>query len=84
MKWGLLIGNRARRQLRRLSSGEREKIDEAFSEMCENPYEGDVKVLRGRKSLRRRVGDWRILFDLDQVTHVIRVTAVERRGSSTY
>ena len=34
--------------------------------MCENPYEGDVKVLRGRNSLRRRVGDWRVLFDLDQ------------------
>jgi mRNA-degrading endonuclease RelE of RelBE toxin-antitoxin system len=84
MKWGLLIGNRARRQLRRLSSGERDNIDEAFSEMCENPYAGDVKILRGRDSLRRRVGYWRILFELDQEYHLIKVTAVKRRGSNTY
>lgn len=84
MKWGLLIGNRAQRQLRRLTASEREHIDDAFAEMCRDPFNGDVKFLGGRDALRRRVGEWRILFEFDQRLHAIRVIAVERRSSTTY
>lgn len=84
MKWSLLIANRAKRQLRRLPAADRDRIDEAFSEMCDNPFKGDVKFLRGLSALRRRVGDWRILFELNDAKRVILVTAVERRGSNTY
>jgi len=84
MKWGLQIGNRAKRQLRRLSGAEREVVDEVFTELCNDPFQGDIKVLRGLGSLRRRVGDWRIMFDLDHANRVIKVTSVERRGSTTY
>jgi mRNA interferase RelE/StbE len=84
MKWGLLITNRARRQLRRLPAEERDHIDEAFSQMCEDPFKGDVKSLRGLDALRRRVGDWRILFELSETKRIIIVTAIKRRGSNTY
>lgn len=84
MKWGLLIGNRAKRQLRRLSVGEREIINGVFSQLCDDPFHGDVKFLRGLDSLRRRTGDWRIIYELDHANAVIKVTAVERRGTSTY
>ena len=84
MKWGLLIANRAKRQFRRLSPSERDTIDQALLEMRDNPFHGDVKFLRGLGSLRRRVGDWRILYDLDEAQKIIRVTAIKRRGSNTY
>jgi mRNA-degrading endonuclease RelE of RelBE toxin-antitoxin system len=84
MIWGLLIGNRAKRQLRRLSNNEREAINEVFSQLCENPFQGDVKFLRGLDSLRRRVGNWRIIYELDHAKNVVNVTAVERRGTTTY
>jgi len=84
MKWGLQIGNRAKRQLRRLSGAEHEVVNEVFSELCNDPFQGDIKVLRGLGALRRRVGDWRIMFDLDHANRVIKVTSVERRGSTTY
>ena len=84
MKWGLLIGNRAKRQLGGLPADGREQINKAFSQMCEDPFEGDVKFLRGLHSLRRRVGDWRILFELSETERIILVTAVKRRGSNTY
>ena len=84
MKWGLLIASRAKRQLRRLSAEDRDRIDEAFSEMCEDPFDGDVKFLRGVNALRRRVGDWRILFELDEKKRIIFIDAVKRRGSNTY
>ena len=53
--------------------------------MCRDPFGGDVKFLRGLNgALRRRVGDWRILYDLNSESKVIVVTAVKRRGSNTY
>jgi mRNA-degrading endonuclease RelE of RelBE toxin-antitoxin system len=84
MKWGLVITSRAKRQFRRLSADERDDIDQAFSEMCDNPFQGDVKFLRGLDTMRRRVGDWRILYELNEAKKFIVVTAIKRRGSTTY
>jgi mRNA interferase RelE/StbE len=84
MKWGLVIASRAKRQFRRLAANDRDKIDQAFSEMCDDPLRGDVKFLRGLDALRRRVGDWRILYELDESNRLIVVTAIRRRSSSTY
>jgi mRNA-degrading endonuclease RelE of RelBE toxin-antitoxin system len=85
MKWGLAITSSAKRQLRRLSSPERYLINRAFDEMCEDPFSGDVKFLHGLDgALRRRIGDWRVLYELNHEHKVIIVTAVKRRGSNTY
>lgn len=84
MKWGLAVASRAKRQFRRLPAGDRDAIDATFSEMCVDPFSGDVKRLRGSDGWRRRVGDWRILYRLDEPNKVIVVTAINRRGSNTY
>jgi len=85
MKWGLVIASRAKRQLRRLTVTELQLIDAAFSEMRHNPYHGDVQFLKGSdNAFRRRIGDWRILYDLEPEHKVIVITAVKRRGSNTY
>jgi len=50
-----------------------------------NPYSGDIKFLRGAAgALRRRVGVWRILFDVHKDKHLVIVLAVKRRRSTTY
>jgi mRNA interferase RelE/StbE len=85
MKWGLAITNPAKRRLRRLSAPERREINRAFSLMCNDPFQGDIKFLRGASgTIRKRVGDFRIFYELHQDNKVIVVTAVERRGSNTY
>jgi mRNA interferase RelE/StbE len=85
MKWGLLIANRAKRQFGRLSHSERDLINEAFAELSKNPFHGDVKFLRGMNGvLRRRVGNWRLLFELHEPKHIIAILAIERRGTNTY
>jgi mRNA interferase RelE/StbE len=81
----LVITNPAERGLRKVPRVDLEHIDNAFAEMCSDPYSGDVKFLRGMGSaFRRRVGDWRILFELDKDRRLIVVLAVMRRGSKTY
>jgi len=85
MKWGLAITSSAKRQLRRVPAPKLGQINRAFSDMCEDPFSGDVKCLRGLDgALRRRVGDWRVLYELNPDHKVIVVTAVKRRGSNTY
>jgi mRNA-degrading endonuclease RelE of RelBE toxin-antitoxin system len=79
MKWGLAIGSRAKRQLCGLADFERHQIDRTFSEMCHNPYHGDVQFLKGSNgALRRKVGDWRVLYDLEPEHKAIVITAIKR------
>ena len=46
---------------------------------------GDVLQLTGeRAAFRRRVGHWRLFFDLDSDHRLVDVVAIERRTSTTY
>jgi mRNA-degrading endonuclease RelE of RelBE toxin-antitoxin system len=85
MTWGFLIADRAKRQLRRFSAEEREYIDLVFEEMCADPYADDVKFLKGTsRGLSRRVGTWRIVYEVEPKRHIIAIVSVERRSSNTY
>jgi mRNA-degrading endonuclease RelE of RelBE toxin-antitoxin system len=60
-------------------------MDVTFGQMCANPYHGDIRFLKGvNGGLRRRVGDWRIFYELELEHKIIVVTAIKRRGSNTY
>lgn len=57
----------------------------ALDEMRQNPFTGDIARLTNQASaFRRRVGDWRIFFDIDPENRVVEVTAIERRTTTTY
>ena len=85
MKWGLVLANRARRALKRASHTEPARIRSELNAMTDDPYSGDTKMLKGSGgALRRRVGEWRIIFDTLPERHLIIVTEIARRGSHTY
>jgi mRNA-degrading endonuclease RelE of RelBE toxin-antitoxin system len=53
--------------------------------MQDDPLHGDVQALRNQStSYRRRVGNYRILFDLDLATRTVLVHDVLRRSTTTY
>jgi mRNA-degrading endonuclease RelE of RelBE toxin-antitoxin system len=56
---------------------------QALDTMQQDPYSGDIKRLHPA-GWRRRVGSYRIFFDLLIDAKRIVVTAVERRTSTTY
>lgn len=85
MTWGLVITKPAERDLRHVSGSDLKRIDAAFHVMIDDPFGGDTRMLRGMNGAsRRRVGQWRILFELDLQRHLIVVLAVKRRASHTY
>jgi mRNA-degrading endonuclease RelE of RelBE toxin-antitoxin system len=85
MPWDLLITRPAERDLRAPSSDDLRRINTAFETMRTDPYGGDVKFLAGTAgALRRRVGVWRILFEVHQRERRVVILGVKRRTSTTY
>jgi mRNA-degrading endonuclease RelE of RelBE toxin-antitoxin system len=83
--WEIVLAGPARKSLERVPSPDRERIEATLREMVENPFLGDLKLLKGQhKTFRRRVGAWRIFFFRVQNEKRIVVSAIERRTSSTY
>jgi mRNA-degrading endonuclease RelE of RelBE toxin-antitoxin system len=52
--------------------------------MRTNPFGGDIRKLQGLNGFRRRVGDWRIFFEVLPEGREVIIAAVERRTSTTY
>jgi mRNA interferase RelE/StbE len=85
VSWRLTFSRNAQRSLRRLPPEGRRRIDGAIAEMERDPLSGDVVILKDCPvGYRRRIGPYRILFDVDQVTRSIQVQEIERRTSTTY
>jgi len=84
MEWTVVLVGPARKALKRIAAGDRTRILAALGEMQENPFRGDICKLQGLPGFRRRVGNWRIFFELiPERKHVV-ISAIERRTSTTY
>jgi len=83
--WGVSPRKAADKTVARAPEKERKQLRRALEDMRTNPMSGDVVRLTGqRPSFRRRLGHWRIFFDLDNERRLVDVVAIERRTSTTY
>jgi len=73
----ILFTPAATRQWVKLSNDVRRRIDARLSEFAA-AGKGDVKRLKGRTGVRLRVGDWRVIFEENDV-HIIIVAVGHRR-----
>ena len=85
MNWNLLVAGPAQKQLRRIPEKDRERVKAALLAIEDEPFSGDLVRLRAQPAAwRRRVGSYRILFDVDYEKRHVVVTAIVRRTSVTY
>jgi len=85
LSWRLTFSRNAQRSLRRLPAEARRRLDGAIAEMERDPLSGDVVLLQDYPvGYRRRVGPYRILFDVDRATRSVQVADIERRTSTSY
>lgn len=84
MSWTVLATPRARKSLERAPAQDRRRVEAAIEAMRADPLSGDVVKLKDMEAFRRRVGDWRIVFDIDFGARAVRVFDVLRRTSTTY
>ena len=84
MKWEFIVEADAKRRLRRFPRKDQERIAAALIEMESDPFSGDIVKLKGTAGFRRRVGAFRIFFDINFEAHRVEVTDIVRRTSTTY
>lgn len=76
---------RAERVVARAPRHEESRIRAALTELASDPFSGDVTRLKHeRTAFRRRVGDWRIFFDVNPERQLVEVRFIERRTTTTY
>ena len=83
--WLVVLAGPALKSLKRIPALDQKRIRVALDAMENNPLQGDVRKIKGsREGFRRRVGDWRIFFDIYPDESRVVVTAIERRTATTY
>ena len=71
----------ALKTLRRIPRNAADLIRKKVQEVADDPAEArNVKTLKGRDGYRLRVGDWRIVYDLDDGVLVLIVIEIGPRG----
>ncbi len=86
MTWTVVLTRRAERRLQQVRGADLERLIAAIDQMAEAPHLGDTKALKGKHTglYRRRVGNWRIIFTIDDGILVVQVIDIVRHSSTTY
>ena len=83
--WVLQIDPQVLKILKRFPQKDSNRIVSAVESLSNNPYEGDIQKMKGEKNVwRRRIGSYRIFFELLSEQNIIHVYSVERRTTQTY
>jgi mRNA interferase RelE/StbE len=77
VKYSLEIKQSAQRELDGLNDGLFARIDRKILALADNPRPAGCKKLKGyRDQWRIRVGDWRVLYIIDDAAKVVRIARV--------
>lgn len=79
--YDIIFSKQAKKFVDKQDKVTKKRIRNAMLELSENPYRAkDVKKLKGDNAYRKRVGDFRIIFDIIDLKLVINVLKVDNRG----
>lgn len=84
MNWIVFVGNRARKNLKGFPQDDRENIRSALRQLVINPFAGDIEKMEGEAVWRKRVGSYRIKYEIRQSERLVYVFEIKRRTSTTY
>jgi mRNA interferase RelE/StbE len=85
MAWNLELAGPAQKDFQRLPLRDQARVKAALLAMQEDPFRGDIKRLKGQSTAwRRRVDNYRIIYDLHFEQRLIVVAGILRRSSTTY
>lgn len=81
MSYRVLVDSRAALSLGKLPKDVLERVDQAIVRLSEDPRPVGVKMLRGRlkEGWRIRVGEYRILYRIDDASREVRIFDIGHR-----
>ena len=85
MNWQVVAHNKTRKQLKRFSKKDIARIMAALDQFEINPFFGDIEKMEGEKNVwRKRVGSYRISFEIYMDKRIVFVFDIKRRTTTTY
>lgn len=85
MNWQLIIDPYARKYIKRIPHNDAKHITVVLRELAANPYAGDIARMDKEENIwRRRVGSYRIFYEVHTAEKLINVFEIQRRTSKTY
>ena len=79
MKYSLFILPRAQREMASLGPQEREKIRKAILGLQEHPRPAQSRKLTGRDGWRMRVGNYRVIYEIDDAVRSVTILNLGHR-----
>ena len=80
MEYTITIARSARRELQALALDMAERVLERIESLSANPRPPGCRKLRGSNDLWRiRIGDYRVVYRIDDTHHIVDVTVVRHR-----
>ncbi len=85
MNWKVKIAKGASKAMKRFPKKDAERLLFVLEEFQVDPYQGDIEKIRGEDNVwRRRVGNYRILYEVVPRQKSVDVFRIERRTTTTY
>jgi mRNA interferase RelE/StbE len=78
--WHYIILKPAERYLKRLQSRSQERILNELDKLLASPTQTDFKKLKGREGYRLRVGNYRVLMQVNREERLFIITEIGSRG----
>ncbi|HUK57452.1 MAG TPA: type II toxin-antitoxin system RelE/ParE family toxin [Nitrospiria bacterium] len=84
MTYRILVEKRIEKEFRRIPAHDRQRIDRAILELASNPRPHGCKKLTDKEGYRVRVGDYRVLYAVDDQSRTVVIYRVKIRNEKTY
>lgn len=84
MNHKIIIERRAQKESEKIPHNLRVALDQAILSLASDPRPRNVKKLTDKEGYRIRIGDYRILYTIDDQAKVVVIYRIKIRGESTY
>ena len=80
LSYSILVERKALRQLQRIPPPHRQRVRGAVLDLAENPRPSNARKLTGRPAWRVRIGDYRVIYEIDDANTTVLVVVIGPRG----
>jgi mRNA interferase RelE/StbE len=84
LNYKIIIERKAEKEASNIQPPFRNNIDKTILSLSQNPRPHGCKKLTGREGYRIRVGNYRILYTIDDKAKIVVIYRIKIRGESTY
>jgi mRNA interferase RelE/StbE len=79
-----LLDRKTQRQLDQVPEPEFTRVAKAILRLEDNPRPPGCRKLRGLQGWRIRIGNWRVIYHINDLDHLVTLVGIRRRREDTY